>query len=99
MSILSTPTASVVFPASTTEGQFTFAITGTNPDGSAYSSSITSVTPTTLAPSDLQAGAVISLVVSKNGVSSLPSDPFTVVAPTILLTVPDATQKATISAS
>ena len=99
MSLLTTPTAQVVFPAGTPDTQWAFVLTGTNPDGTAYSATVMSDTPSALAPADLQPGAVITLVVTKNGVSSLPSDPFTVVAQTVLLTVPDAGQKATISAS
>jgi hypothetical protein len=45
----------------------------------------------------LPEGATVTLVVSKNGVSSLPSDPFTVAVTTVTLSVPDATQKATIA--
>lgn len=99
MSILSTPTAQVTFPAGTADTQYVFVLTGTNPDGTAYSGSVTSDTPSAIAPTDLQVGSIVTLVVTKNGISSLASDPFTVVAQTILLTVPDASQKATITAS
>lgn len=99
MTTLSTPTTTATFPAGTADTPWTFLLSGTNPDGSAYSSTTTDTSPTTLAPSDLQVGAVITLVVMKNGIASLPSDAYTVVSQTVTLTVPDAAQKATISAS
>lgn len=93
----STPTATAVFPAGTADTDWTFVVTGTHADGSAYSASFTSPGPSMQA--DLPEGATVTLVVTKNGVSSLPSDPFPVPVTTVTLSVPDATQKAVISAS
>ena len=97
MQTLSVPTAQVVYPAGTLDTPWTFAITGTAADGSSFADSVNAATPSTTY--NLPVG-VFTLVVSKNGVSSLPSDPFTVSAPTtVLLTVPDATQKAMITSA
>jgi hypothetical protein len=93
----STPTATAVFPAGTLDTEWSFAVSGTLADGSAYSNVFASPTPSMVA--DLPEGATVTLVVSKNGVSSLPSDPFPVPVTTVTLSVPDATQKAVISAS
>ncbi len=93
----STPTTTAVFPAGTADTDWTFVVTGTLIDGSAYSNSFTS--PTSSMQVALPEGATVTLVESKNGVSSLPSDPFTVAVTTVTLSVPDATQKAVISAS
>lgn len=92
---LATPTASAVFPEGTVDTTWVFALSGTNADGSAFADATASTTPT--ATFNLPPG-VFTLVVTKNGVSSLASDPFTVAAPvTVTLTVPDAGQKATIT--
>lgn len=92
----STPTTTAVFPAGTADTDWTFVVSGTLVDGSAYSNSFTSAAPSMQA--DLPEGATVTLVVSKNGISSLASDPFTVAVTTVTLSVPDATQKAVISA-
>ena len=94
---LSTPTASIVFPAGTADTEWSFSLSGTLADGSAYSNTLSAAAPSLSA--DLPEGATVVLVVSKNGVSSLPSDPFVVPLTTVTLSVPDATQKAVISAS
>lgn len=94
---LSTPTTSAVFPIGTADTDWTFSLSGTLADGSAYSNVFTSATPSMQAA--LPEGATVVLVVSKNGVSSLPSDPFPVAVTTVILTVPDATQKAVIAAA
>jgi hypothetical protein len=94
---LSTPTSTAVFPAGTADTEWSFALAGTLADGSAYSNTLTSASPTLAA--DLPEGATVTLIVSKNGVSSLASDPFVVAVTTVTLSVPDATQKAVISAS
>lgn len=93
----STPIATAVFPAGTADTEWTFDLTGTHADGSSYAAQFSSADPSMQAA--LPEGATVSLVVSKNGVSSLPSDPFTVAVTTVTLSVPDATQKAVISAS
>lgn len=93
----STPVTSAVFPAGTADTEWTFALTGTLADGSTYANTFTSASPSMQA--DLPEGATVTLVVTKNGVSSLPSDPFPVPVTTVTLSVPDATQKAVISAS
>lgn len=97
MTTLSTPTASAVFPIGTLDTEWTFSLSGTLADGGAYSNVLTSAAPSI--PADLPEGATVVLIVSKNGVSSLPSDPFIVPLTTVTLSVPDATQKAFISAS
>lgn len=84
------------FAAGTTDTDFTFTITGKNADGSDFSQSVTSPTPSV--QFDLPAGTGFVLVVSKLGHSSLPSAPFdNPVATTVSLSVPDSTQAATIS--
>lgn len=94
---LSTPTTTAVFPAGTADTDWTFTVSGTMADGSAYSNAFTSSAPSMMAA--LPEGATVTLVVTKNGISSLASDPFTVPMTTVTLSVPDATQKAVISAS
>jgi hypothetical protein len=94
---LSTPTTTAVFPIGTLDTDWTFSVSGTLADGSAYSNVFTSAAPSMSAA--LPEGATVTLVVSKNGVSSLPSDPLVVPLTTVTLSVPDATQKAVISAS
>lgn len=94
---LSTPITTVVFPAGTADTEWTFALTGTLADGSPYANMFTSASPSMQA--DIPEGATVSLVVSKNGISSLASDPFVAPVTTVTLSVPDATQKAVISAS
>ncbi len=95
--ILSAPTTTAVFPAGTADTDWSFVVTGTNADGTAFSASFSNSSATMQA--DLPVGATVTLVVTKNGISSLPSDAFTVTAPTVTLTVPDATQKAVIAAA
>jgi len=103
MSTLTASTTQVAFPAGTPDADFVFTLTGTNPDGSAASASFTSAGSSFSVDLStvLQVGAVVSLVVSKTiggtTYSSLPSDPFTVQAETILLAVPDGSQKASIA--
>lgn len=94
---LSTPITTAVFPIGTTDTEWSFAVSGTLADGSAYSNTFTSASPSMQAA--LPEGATVALVVSRNGVSSLPSDPFVAPVTTVTLSVPDATQKAVISAS
>lgn len=94
---LSTPTATALFPVGTPDTSWAFAISGTLADGTAYSTTTESDTPSETL--DLDAG-VYTVVVTKNGVSSLPSDSFTVTAvTTVTLSVPDASQKAAIAAA
>lgn len=93
---LSTPTTTAVFPAGTADTEWTFAVSGTHADGSIYSDSFTSASPSMQVA--LPEGATVTLVVTKNGVSSQPSDPFVVPVTTVTLSVPDAAQKAVISA-
>ena len=94
---LSCATAQVVFPAGTVDTPYSFTLTGNLADGSAYSQTQTwNVVPLAWT---LEHGTYV-LVVEKNGVKSLPSAPFTIAAPaptTVTLTVPDATQPATIA--
>lgn len=96
---LSAPTAQVSFPAGTQDGPWNFTLSGTNGDGSQYNNSFDTTQDSAPLPSDVTPGAVLTLVVSKNGVSSLASDPFTVPQPPVILTVPDATQKAVFTVS
>ena len=92
---LSTPAAVAVFPAGTADTAWAFSLVGTLADGSAYANSFDSALPSMQAA--LPEGATVTLTVTKNGISSLPSDPFTVAVTTVTLSVPDATQKATIA--
>lgn len=94
---LSTPVVDLVFPAGTVDTPFTFAITGTTADGQPFTGGSDSPGPSE--EFDLPAGT-FTLVVTKNGVSSLPSDPFSIDVPTtVTLSMPDATQKASIAAA
>lgn len=92
---MQTLSASVVkqeFPAGTTDTDYTFTVTGTLADGTAFSTTSTSPTPS--ATFDLAPGTYTGIV-SKLKVSSLPSAPLTVTVPTtITLEVPDATAAA-----
>ena len=94
--------ASVAFPAGTTDTPWAFHVSGTQADGTAFGGGVESASPSAVL--DLPAGTY-TLVVEKNGVSSLPSDPFTVDAAPgggttpVELSVPDATQKAMIAAA
>ena len=94
---LSTPTSTAVFAAGTADTPWTFTLSGTLADGSAYSNVLSSAGPSLQV--DLPEGATVTLIVEKNGIASLASDPFTVAVTTVTLSVPDATQKAVISAS
>lgn len=92
---LSTPTTLSEFPIGTSDSLWTFVVTGTQADGSTFNQSVSSDTPT--ATMDLPVGTGYVLVVSKNSVSSLPSDPVDIAVPTtVSLVVPDATQRAVI---
>lgn len=95
MPTLSTPTAQAVFPAGTKDTAWTFAVTGTLADGSGFSSSDDADKPTLV--KDLPPGT-FTLVVTKNGISSLASDPFSWDGGPVTLSVPDAAQKAVIAA-
>jgi hypothetical protein len=101
LAALAVATATAAFPANTADTAWTFALKGTLADGTAYEEAVDSNAPSI--SHDLPAGAIgVVLIVSKNGINSLASDPFDVPAAdsgvvTITLTVPDATQKATIS--
>ena len=96
---LSAPAADVLFPFGTKDDLWTFTLTGTNADGSAYNPAPLTSSGDAVSAS-LPAGATVTLVVTKNGVASLASDPYVVDAPTtVSLKVPDAGQKATITAA
>lgn len=92
---LSCPIVSQAFPAGTVEEQFVATITGTDSTGAAFSQSYSSSAPSVSV--DLPAGTY-SYVISKNGISSLVSDSFSVASSaivfSIVFSVPDATQKA-----
>lgn len=96
---LSTPIATVTFPAGTVDTPWAFHVSGTLADGTPYGGGIESSNSTVVF--DLAPGTY-TLVVEKNDVKSLPSDPFTVDATpgggttSVELSVPDATQKAVI---
>lgn len=83
------------FPAGTVEEAFVAAVTGTLADGSTFNQSFAAGGATIVV--DLNPGTY-TYVITKNGVSSLPSDAFSVVsAPaTVSLSVPDPTQKAVV---
>lgn len=92
---MQTLSASVVkkeFPIGTKDTDYTFAVTGTLADGTAFTTSSTGTTPS--ATFDLASGVYVGTV-SKNGVSSLPSAALTVTVPTtVTLEVPDAAAPA-----
>lgn len=96
---LSCAVVALTFAAGTTDTPWAFHVSGTQADGTAYGGGVESSNSTTTI--DLPAGTY-TLVVEKNGVSSLPSDPFVVDAAPgggttpVELSVPDATQKAVI---
>lgn len=93
---LAAPTISKAFPAGTADTDFSFAITGTLADGTAFSDVVTSTGPSvayTLNP------GTYTVKVSKLGVVSQPSLPFAVAdTTTVTFTVPDPVQAATITA-
>lgn len=94
---LATPTVDLAFPVGTIETPFTFSVSGTTADGQPFTAGSESSGPSE--EFDLPAGT-FTLVVTKNGISSLESDAFTVDVPTtVTLSVPDATQKASITAA
>lgn len=96
MELLSTPTKQLAFPVGTADTPWTFVVNGTDATGAAFNDSADSDTNTIKV--DLPADGTYTLVVTKNGVSSLPSLPFTVGASgKVMLSVPDDTQAATIS--
>lgn len=95
--ILATPVVDAVFPDGTVDDSWHFVLTGTNADGTPFTGGTVAASPS--APFDLPPGT-FTLVVSKNGMSSLASAPFTVAAPvTVTLSVPDSAQPATITAA
>lgn len=98
--VLSCAIAAIAFPAGTTDTPWAFHVSGTLADGTPFGGGVESANAE--ATIDLAAGTY-TLVVEKNGVKSLPSDPFTVDAAPggtteVTLSVPDAAQKATIAA-
>lgn len=95
MEMLSTPTKSIAFPAGTTDTLWTFVVTGKDGAGADFSDSATATTNSIVV--DLPVGGTYTLVVTKNGISSLPSLPFTVGSGSVMLTVPDDSQPATIA--
>lgn len=89
---LSAPTVDQQFPAGTVDPGYTFTVTGTLEDGTAFSASTANQLPS--ATFDLQPGTYTGTV-SKLGVTSLPSAPLVVTVPTtVTLTVPDPAQAA-----
>lgn len=95
--VIATPTAQIAYPFGTIDTPWTVLIKGTNADGSPFEDTISSATPSITY--NLPVG-VFTAVISKNGVSCQESNQFTVSAPTtVLLTVPDATQQATITSA
>ena len=84
------------FPAGTTDPGFTFIVTGTQADGTAFTASQNSGAASVTF--DLPPGTYTGTV-SKLGVASQPSVPFTVAVPTVVtLEVPDPAQPATLGA-
>jgi hypothetical protein len=96
---LSCAVTTIAFAAGTTDTPWAFHVSGTQADGTPFGGGVESPNSTTSI--DLPPGTY-TLVVEKNGVSSLPSDPFTVGGmpgggtTEVELSVPDATQKAVI---
>ncbi len=95
MQTLSCSVIGQVFPGGTVDPGFTFIVTGTLADGTVFSTSSTGISPT--ASFDLAPGTYTGAV-SKLGITSLLSDPLTIVAPaSVTLSVPDATMKAALA--
>lgn len=94
---LSAPFLPQNFPAGTADAPATFTVTGTLFDGTAFSQVVTGADPSvTSATFELTPGTFTGLV-SKLGVSSLPSAPFVVDVPaTVVLSAPDGTKPATL---
>lgn len=83
------------FPSDTVDPGFTVSVIGTAADGSAFSDSKN--TPALPFDYDFPAGT-FQVIVSKLGSASQPSAPMTFGAPTtVSISVPDATQAATIA--
>lgn len=91
---ISAPLVAATFPADTVDPGFTVSVIGTLADGSSFSDSkSTSALPFSY---DFPAGT-FQVIVSKLGSASQPSAPTTFDVPTtISISVPDATQAATI---
>lgn len=96
MQTLSCSVVTQTFPAGTPDPGFTFTVTGTLADGTTpFEQTVLGTDPT--ASFDLPAGTFTGTV-SKLGVVSQPSAPLTVTAATtVTLSVPDATQPATLA--
>jgi len=92
---LSVITITKSYPDGTVEEQFQFHVVGTTNAGTAVDQVFLSPTPSvTLTPDQLPPGTY-QYEVTKNGETSIESDPFTVtVASGVSFSVPDATQKA-----
>lgn len=83
------------FPGATVDPGFTFTVTGTLVDGTPFAETDFGNDPTLAF--DLAPGTYVGQV-SKLGISSQPSAPFTISVPTtVTLSVPDATQAATLA--
>lgn len=96
--IVSVVTARVDFSVGTVDTPWSFSISGTLEGGAAFSQVLentSNVLTVELAP------GTYSVVVSKNGVSSLASDPFVIAgAPAVVtLEVPDAAAKPAVAAA
>lgn len=89
------PLIAATFPADTIDPGFTISVIGTLADGSAFSDSkSTSSLPFSY---DFPAGT-FQVIVSKLGSASQPSEQMTFAAPaTVSISVPDATQAATLA--
>lgn len=92
LKVLSAPTVERAFPGDTQDLDFTMTITGTLADGTPFAETFTDLDAS--AEVDLAPGRYVG-VVSKLGVSSLPSDELVIDVPTtVTLSVPDDTAKA-----
>lgn len=97
---ISVSTVSKLFPAGTVEELFTAQVLGTDPSGAQVTLTFQSASlPFT---AEIPPGTGYSVIVTRNGVSSLPSETFDVFAtapvPTqITIQVPDATAKVVVS--
>lgn len=96
MATISCSTVSQDFPTGTVPEQFVFSILGTLEDGTSFTDSVSSDTPSidyTFKPGTFTA------TISRNGVTSVPSDPFSFSVPvSVTIAVPDPAQKAQITA-
>ena len=95
---LSCQTVSQSVPAGTVDVPFSFTVTGTKADGTAFSQTLVGPDTATVSMAFALDPGVYTGYVSKLGVNSQTSAPLTIAAPQVVLLVPDDTVAATLSA-